>query len=114
MSWIRFRNRHLLTINFSLAAALVLYGIRRDFAWHLLLVVWLLLALRFERMAKFQQLLLVRVGRINSTLILTLFYFLFFAPYGLLYRCFFRKPAFQQRASTFEEKRKIGSFDRPF
>ncbi len=101
-------------INVALAAGLVLYGARRDLSWHFVIVIWLLVTLFFESAARLQQAFLQRVGHVNSTLLLSLFYFLFLTPYGVLYRRCFRKPVFRQRPSTFEEKRSISSFDRPF
>lgn len=114
LSWIKFRDKYLFTINFSIMLSVILYGIRKDFTWHPVIGSWLTLTFFFENLRELQKKILAKVGHFNSTILLTSFYYLFFTPFSLVYKTFFRNKAFVATAGRKEKKESISSFDRPF
>lgn len=114
MSWTRFKERHLFSLNLALVAGLILWKVRGDFTYHPLILVWLLLGFFLPTLRRAERALLHAVGKVNGLILLTLFYFLAFTPFSLIYRGFFRHQSFRKRASSFEVKESVSPFDRPF
>lgn len=94
--------------------AVILYAFRKDFTWHPVVMGWLILTLFIEGLREFQKVVLAKVGHFNSTVLLTAFYYLFFSPFSVIYKIFYRNPAFRKAQSRFQKKESISSFDRPF
>jgi hypothetical protein len=114
LSWTKFRDNYLFTINFSIMLGVLLYAFRKDFTWHPLVGGWLVLTLIFDQLKELQKKLLAKVGHFNSTILLSSFYYLFFTPFSFIYRGFFRNKAFTETTQRFEKKESISPFDRPF
>jgi hypothetical protein len=114
LSWTKFRDNYLFTINFSLMLSVILYSVRKDFIWHPVIGGWLTLTLFIPALKELQKKVLAVVGHVNSKILLTTFYYLFFSPFAVFYRLFFRNKAFIKADSRFEKKNSISSFDRPF
>lgn len=114
MNWTNFKANYLFTVNFCIMLSVILYSVRKDFQWHWVVGVWLILCLAIPTLREFQKTILKYVGHINSTILLTTFYFLFFTPFSFFYRAFFRNAAFKEANSRFVKKESISEFDRPF
>lgn len=114
LNWTNFKAKYLFTVNFCIMLSVILYTVRKDFHSHWVIGVWLVICLFSEKARSAQVKILKFVGFINSTILLSAFYFLFFTPFSVLYRMFFRNKAFVKADSRFAKKESISSFDLPF
>ena len=114
LSWTKFRDKYLFTINGVLALGILLYFSRKDFRYHGYLAGWLAICLVFPKMAKLQEKGFIGFGKINSKIVLTLFYVMFFTPFSIFYKLFFKHSSFKTLPGQLVEKKIISDFDRPF
>lgn len=114
MSWTKFKEKHLFSINLALVASFILWQVRKDFDWHPLIAGWLVLGFFVSPLRTFERKAMLTIGKINGTVLLGLFYFVALTPFSVLYRLFFRNRSFRKLSSTFEEKNSVSAFDRPF
>ena len=114
LNWTKFKQRYLLSFNVFLAFSLSLYLTRRDFQLHWIPLVWMLGCFISEKIAINQLKVLKKIGNLNFIVILSLFYFLFFSPFSVLYRVFFRHSSFKAGTSTWITKDQVCDFDLPF
>lgn len=101
-------------MNIALVASFILWQVRKDFAWHPVILAWLTGGFFIPQLRTAERKLMLTLGKINGFLILSVFYFLFFTPFSVFYRWFFRHKSFKKLSTTFEEKTVISPFDRPF
>lgn len=114
LSWTKFKEKHLFSLNLGVVAALTLWQVRKDLSWHPVIALWLLLGFFTPPIRSFEKKAMLTIGKINGTILLTLFYYLIFTPFSFLYRPFFRHQSFRRSGSTFQKKESISPFDRPF
>jgi hypothetical protein len=114
LNWTKFKKEYLFHLNATLMEAAVLYSIRRDFKYHWVLVLWLLLCLMSKKLRERHLQFFKILGFINTRLILGSFYFFFFTPFSVFYRLFFKKAAFETQGGRVVKKETISSFDQPF
>ena len=114
MSWTDFKAKYLFSINFAIMLSVILYSIRKDYVFHFLIAIWLVISLFTPKARALEKKLLGKVGHVNSTILLTSFYFLFFTPFSLVYKWFFRKESFKDGSSRLIEKNSISDFNLPF
>ncbi len=101
-------------MNLALVAGLLLWQIRKDFTLHPFIIFWLVFTFFSLKARAVEKKVMLLVGKINGMIILSLFYFLIFSPFSILYRLFFRHQSFRKAPSTFLTKNEISPFDRPF
>lgn len=94
--------------------SVLLYGIRRDFNFHILIVIWLVLCLLSFKVRSYQTKFFILLGHFNSKILLSSFYLLFFTPFSVIYRLAFRNKSFTKTTTRFVVKNDISPFDRPF
>lgn len=114
LNWTSFKEKHLFSINVAIIAGLILYKVRGDFTYHWALILWPVLTALIPKLRQGQTSFFQMIGHFNSTIILGGLYFLILTPYSILYRSFFKNPAFKKVESRFSKKTEISSFDRPF
>jgi hypothetical protein len=114
MSWIKFRNKYLYHINFTLLLGILLYGVRGDLDFHYLLLVYFIAAGFFKQTIHIEQKAIRFFGRINSTIILLIVFYFILTPYSFVYRSLFQNKSFGKAGGRFIIKDKISSFDLPF
>ena len=101
-------------MNLAIVASFILWQVRKDFTWHPVIVAWLIGGLFLPALRTSEKKIMLTLGKINGFLILSVFYFIFFTPFSVFYRWFFRHKSFKTLSSTFETKTSISPFDRPF
>lgn len=114
LSWTKFKDSYLLIINFAIVLSILSYLFRHDFLLLPFIGSWLLVVLVNLKFREFSKQFIKKLGAINSGLILTLFYFLFFTPFSIFYKAFFRNKAFLKSSSRFVKKDSISDFQYPF
>jgi hypothetical protein len=114
MNWIKFKEKYLLSVNFSIMLSVILYSVRKDFLYHPVIAGWLVLCLFYSPARESQKTILKFIGHVNSRILLTTFYFLFFTPFSFFYRAFFRNKAFNKADSRFTVKESVSDFNLPF
>lgn len=114
LNWIKFKRDYLFSVNVGIVLSIILFVSRKDFLWHPVILIWVSICFLSPKARKIQERAFHILGKINSTIILTIFYFLFFTPFGLIYRLFFRHDSFKKNESTFMSKTSISDFNRPF
>ena len=114
LNWTKFREKHLFSVNIAIVASLLLWQVRKDFTWHPFVGLWFVAGLFLPAFKLAERKLMLTLGKINGFLILSVFYFLFFTPFAVFYRWFFRHRSFKKMSSTFESRVSISPFDRPF
>jgi len=114
LSWIKFKERHLFSVNVAIAASCLIYLNNGPLYYFWIIGLWLLGCVVSDRLNGLQLSLFKLLGRMNSTIILSLFYFLFFTPYSIFYRLFFKHSSFRKGTSFWVRKDQNCDFDRPF
>ncbi len=114
LSWTKFKTKYLFSLNVFLVMSIIVYTARKDFLYHWPILVWTILCLISDRIRTLEFKAFQIVGKINSSIFLTVFYFLFFCPFSVIYRIFFKNSAFKDASSRFVEKNSISDFSRPF
>jgi hypothetical protein len=114
LNWTKFRDTYLFSVTSNLALGIILFLIRRDFAWHGVILLWLVLNLVFKPCREIQKKIFFKIGHFNSTILLSVFYFLFFTPFSLFYKSLKRHESFQPSTSRWTKRDDQCDFDRPF
>jgi hypothetical protein len=114
LSWTKFKEEYLFSVNAVLAEGIFLYLFRKDFTYHPILMLWLMTCLFWAKARAWHLTFFHALGFINTRLILGSFYFLFFSPFSVLYRIFFKKNSFGLKGGALVKKDTISSFDQPF
>lgn len=114
LNWIKFKEKHLFSLNFALLAAVILWQIRKDFLFHPVILLWFLAGRYFPPTVRAEKKIIETIGKTNGTILLTVFYFFFFVPFSFIYRAFFRHGSFRKQRSTFVFRNEISPFQRPF
>ena len=114
MNWTKLKTKYLFHFNFTILLGIMLYGLRKDFNYHYVLTFVLLGGFFSKKVILFEERTIQVLGKINSTLILVLAFYLILTPYSLIYRMFYRKKSFQREGGRFVAKNSIASFDNPF
>lgn len=114
MNWTNFRDKHLFSVNLAIVVSLFLWKIRGDFTSHWVVLLWLIGGFLLPALRSAEKKALHAVGKFNGMILLTVFYFVFFTPYSILYRAFFRNRSFEKQNSTFVLKTDTPDFTRPF
>jgi hypothetical protein len=114
LSWTKFKSTYLFTVNFAIMLSVILYSVRKDLTLHPLILAWFSVCLIFRKPRSFQHTVMKTFGMINSTILLSAFYFLFFTPFSIIYRLFFRSKAFKKSHGRLSEKTSISDFQYPF
>ena len=114
MNWTKIKTKYLFHFNFTILLGILLYGLRKDFNYHYALILVLLGGIFCKKVIMLEERTIQVLGKINSTLILFVAFYLVLAPYSLIYRMFFRKSSFQRAGGRFVVKNSISSFDNPF
>lgn len=94
--------------------SIIIYGVGGNAPWYYGGIFLLMLSLLSGKIRSWQKMLLVKIGLINSQILLFIFYFLFFTPFSVLYRLFFRNQAFIRADSRLVKKDSISDFSSPF
>ena len=114
LSWIRFKDRYLFSLNVGLAVSLSLYFFKKDFQHHWIPLLWMTSCFVSDKLNQFQLIFFKKVGHFNSLILLSLFYFLFFSPFSIIYKLFFIHSSFETSKSYWIKKDQNCDFDRPF
>lgn len=114
MNWIKFKERYLFSVNVALMASIFIYFNNGEIHFYWISGLWLVGCLLSDRLNGLQLGFFKLVGRMNSTIILSLFYFLFFSPYSIFYKVFFKHSSFRKGTSSWIKKDQKCDFDRPF
>lgn len=114
LSWINFKEKYLFSINFCIMLSAIIYGAGGGVLWYSGVLTLLVLSLLSSGVRSVQKKFLFKVGLLNSQILLFIFYFLFFTPFSVFYRLFFRNKAFLKTSSRFASKESISDFARPF
>jgi hypothetical protein len=114
LSWINLKERYLFSVNVAIAAGLLIYLNNGSIYYFWISGLWLFGCIVSDRLNGLQFSLFKTLGRMNSTIILGLFYFLFFSPYSIFYRLFFKHSSFRKGTSFWIKKDQSCDFDRPF
>lgn len=114
LSWTKFKEKHLFSINLGIMASLLLWQLRKDLTFHGIIAAWVIAGFFLAPLRVFEKKAMITIGKINGTILLTIFYFVFFTPFSFLYRWFFRHESFRKGRSTFIAKTDACDFTRPF
>lgn len=114
LSWTKFREKHLFSVNLAVVAGLILWQARKDFTFHPVIILWCATGFFVPALRRIEKKLMLAVGKVNGFILLSVFYFLAFTPFALCYRWFFRHKSFVKSDSTFVTKTSLSDFQRPF
>ena len=114
MSWISFKMNYLFHTNFVALLGVLLYGVRKDFAYHYILIFILVGGIVFSKVIRLEELIIRLLGKINSIIVLTIAFYFILTPYSLIYKLIYRNKSFEKSTGRFINKNFISSFDKPF
>ncbi|MFL5783236.1 MAG: hypothetical protein ACJ76H_01420 [Bacteriovoracaceae bacterium] len=114
MSWTEFKSKHFFSVNLGIVASIILWQVRKDLSYHWPIALWVMAGFMIPSLRTFERKAMLTIGKVNGTILLSVFYFLFFTPFSFIYRWKFRHPSFKKLDSCFIVKDSISDFDRPF
>ncbi len=114
LNWIKRRDDFIFLVSSNISLAVILYIVRKDFTYHWVLALMFILALFYSRVLNLQKRMFLFIGQMNSKIILVSFYFVFFTPFSILYKLFFRHSSFKDSKTSFVVKKDRCDFERPF
>jgi hypothetical protein len=112
--WTKHRNDFIFSVSSNTSLGIILYVMRKDFLFHWIVGVLFLLCLLFPKVLDFEKKVFSFIGHTNSKIILTVFYFIFFSPFSLIYKLFFRHDSFKASQKRLVAKTERCDFERPF
>jgi cytochrome b subunit of formate dehydrogenase len=114
LNWIKHRDKFIFALSSNVSLSVLLYVIRKDFAFHWILALLFAACLIFPHVLALQKKLFLFIGYTNSKILLTVFYFLFFTPFSWFYKLFYKHESFRQADSQWVAKDDSCNFNTPF
>lgn len=114
LNWTKFKENYLLIFNSAVVISIITFSLQFDLLVQLFIWAWFILCLFNFKLRNSSKKIITTLEKINSAIILTLFYFLFFTPFAFIYKGFFKNRAFIKSHSRYVKKDSISDFQYPF